>query len=149
MLLKRIAIIGLMSVIALSSTAAFAVNGDSSAYGTDGYGRPHGAYAVAYTLPAVLEPRQREQGACTSRGELDSSPSRRWPAIAEEQPRSQDWRRPRLMSVSSSAVFKSQTDEPRGRINPVCRGLGEKVSPGRAGAAHGRASSPAAAKLRY
>ena len=37
-MLKTIAMIGLAAAIALSSTSAFAVNGDSSAYGTDGYG---------------------------------------------------------------------------------------------------------------
>jgi hypothetical protein len=37
-MIKRIAMIGLAAAIALSSTSAFAVNGNSSAYGTDGYG---------------------------------------------------------------------------------------------------------------
>ena len=36
--LTRMKIIGLATAIALSSTAAFAVNGNSSAYGTEGYG---------------------------------------------------------------------------------------------------------------
>jgi hypothetical protein len=37
-MIKRIAMIGLVAAIALSSTSAFAVNGSSSAYGTEGYG---------------------------------------------------------------------------------------------------------------
>jgi hypothetical protein len=37
LLLKRIAMIGLAAAFALSSSAAFAVDGNSSAYGTDGY----------------------------------------------------------------------------------------------------------------
>jgi hypothetical protein len=37
-MLKTITIIGLAAAIALSSTSAFAVNGNSSAYGTEGYG---------------------------------------------------------------------------------------------------------------
>jgi hypothetical protein len=38
MLLKRIAMIGLAAALVLPSTLAFAVNGNSSAYGTEGYG---------------------------------------------------------------------------------------------------------------
>jgi hypothetical protein len=38
MLLKRIAMIGIAAALALPSASAFAVNGNSSAYGTDGYG---------------------------------------------------------------------------------------------------------------
>lgn len=37
-MLKTIAAIGLAAALAFLSTAAFAVNGTSSSYGTDGYG---------------------------------------------------------------------------------------------------------------
>ena len=37
-MLKTIALIGLAAALALPSAPAFAVNGDSSSYGTEGYG---------------------------------------------------------------------------------------------------------------
>ena len=37
-MLKTIALIGLAAALALPSASAFAVNGDSSSYGTEGYG---------------------------------------------------------------------------------------------------------------
>jgi hypothetical protein len=37
-MLKTIALVGLVAALAIPSTAAFAVSGNSSAYGTDDYG---------------------------------------------------------------------------------------------------------------
>jgi hypothetical protein len=51
-MLKTIALVGLAAALAIPSSAALAVSGTSSAYGTDDYG------AVADTLRPRVEPRQ-------------------------------------------------------------------------------------------
>ena len=74
-MLKTIALIGLAAVLALPAASAFAVSGNSSSYGIGGL-RPHRADAVADALPAIVESRQRKQGAREGRGGVDSPPWR-------------------------------------------------------------------------
>ena len=81
-MLKTIALIGLAAALALPSAPAFAVSGNSSSYGSEGYG-PDRPDAVADALPAFVEPGQREQGARESRGGLDSPAWRLRPLSAK------------------------------------------------------------------
>ena len=80
-MLKTIALIGLAAALVIPSVPAFAVSGNSSSYGTEGYG-PTVANAVADALPALVEPRQREQGARESWRCLGSPSWRLRPPLA-------------------------------------------------------------------
>ena len=82
-MIKRIAMIGLVAAIALSSTSAFAVNGSSSAYGTEGYGPTVPTQSLTPFQRSWNHANESKQRARAG-AEWNSPSSRRWPAIGSE-----------------------------------------------------------------